>query len=93
IYLVDEGKAVDVVCLDLSKAFDTVSHSILPEKLAAHGLDRCTVHWVKNWLDGQAQRVVVNGIKSCWQLVITGVLQCSVLESVQFNIFIDYLDK
>ncbi|PKU35456.1 rna-directed dna polymerase from mobile element jockey-like [Limosa lapponica baueri] len=45
--LVDEGKAVDVVYLDLSKAFDTVSHSILLEKLAAHGLDECTVHWVK----------------------------------------------
>jgi len=36
--LVDEGKAVDIVYLEFSKAFDTVSHSILPEKLAAHGL-------------------------------------------------------
>ncbi|KAF1472608.1 hypothetical protein FQV18_0007885, partial [Eudyptula minor novaehollandiae] len=43
--LVDEGKAVDVVYLDFSKAFDTVSHSILLEKLAAHGLDRWTLRW------------------------------------------------
>ncbi|KAK1214166.1 LIN1 transcriptase, partial [Pygoscelis papua] len=43
--LVDEGKAVDVVYLDFSKAFDTVSHSILLEKLAAHSLDRCTLYW------------------------------------------------
>ncbi|KAK1207000.1 LIN1 transcriptase, partial [Pygoscelis papua] len=43
--LVDEGKAVDVVYLDFSKAFDTVSHSILLEKLATHGLDRCTLRW------------------------------------------------
>ncbi|KAK4825821.1 hypothetical protein QYF61_002944 [Mycteria americana] len=56
--LVDEGKAVDVVYLNFSKAFDTVSHSILLEKLAAHGLDGHTLRWVKNWLDGQAQRVV-----------------------------------
>ncbi|KAK4819943.1 hypothetical protein QYF61_015843 [Mycteria americana] len=62
--LVDEGKAVDVVYLDFSKAFDMVSHSILLEKLAAHGLDGCTLHWVKNWLDGRAQRVVVNGVYS-----------------------------
>ncbi|KAK4815358.1 hypothetical protein QYF61_001346 [Mycteria americana] len=48
--------AVDVVYLDFSKAFDTVSHSILLEKLAAHGLDGCTLRWVKNCLDGRAQR-------------------------------------
>jgi len=50
--LVDEGRAVDVVYLDFSKAFDTAPHSILLEKLAAHGLDGCIIHWMKNWLDG-----------------------------------------
>ena len=65
-HLVDEGKAVDVVYLDFSKAFDTVSHGILLGKLSAHGLDRYTLCWVKNWLEGWAQRVVVNGIKSSW---------------------------
>jgi len=50
--LVDEGRAVDVVYLDFSKAFDTLPHSILLEKLAAHGLDGCTLHWMKNWLNG-----------------------------------------
>ena len=38
-HLVDEGKAVDVIYLDFSKAFDTVPHSILLEKLAAHSLE------------------------------------------------------
>jgi len=47
---VGEGKAEDVVYLGFSKAFDTVLHSILLEKLAAHGLDGCTLCWIKNWL-------------------------------------------
>ena len=64
--LVDEAKAVDVVYLDFSKAFDTVSHSILLEKLAAHSLDRYSLCWVNNWLDGWAQGVVLNGVKSSW---------------------------
>jgi len=53
--LVDEGKAVDVVCLDFRKSFDTVPHSIPLEKLAVHGLDGCSLRWIKNWLNGRAQ--------------------------------------
>ena len=64
--LVDKGKAVGVDCLDFSKAFDVISHSILLGKVAAHGLDRYILLWVRNWLEGCALGVVVNGIKSSW---------------------------
>jgi len=49
---VDEGKAVDVIYLEFSKAFDTLPYSILLEKLVVHGLDGCILHWIKNWLNG-----------------------------------------
>ena len=71
--LVNEGKAVDEVYLDFSKAFDTVSHSNLIKKLAALGLDWRTLCWVRNWLDSRAQRVMVNGVKSSWKPVFCGL--------------------
>jgi len=45
---VDEGRALDVVYLDFSKAFDTVSHNILLGKLRKYGLDEWSVGWIKN---------------------------------------------
>ena len=66
-----EGKAVDVIYLDFSRAFDTAPHNILMEKLATHVLDGHMLRWVKHWLDGQAQGVVICGVESSWRLVMS----------------------
>jgi len=55
---VDEGRAVNVVYLDVSNAFDTVSHNILIGKLRKCRLDEWSVRWIENWVNGRAQWVV-----------------------------------
>jgi len=68
ICVIDERKSVDVIYVDFSEVFDTISQSIL-ERLVAHALDRSIVRWVKNYLDDQVPRVTVTGADSSWCLL------------------------
>lgn len=50
-----EGRTVDVVCFDFSKAFDTFFCDSLIEKLRKHGLSKLTEKWTESWMNFQLQ--------------------------------------
>ena len=81
------------VFLNLSKAFDTVNHSILLSKLSYYGIVGLENLWFRSYLQQRRQTVYVNGVFSDIQAIKLGVTQGSVLGPILFLIYINYFSS
>ncbi|CAF1043276.1 unnamed protein product, partial [Brachionus calyciflorus] len=70
---IDQGNFVDVIYTDFSKAFDKVSHQKLLVKLKSYGIVGEIFEWIKSFLLGRKQRVVLGDTVSNWEPVTSGV--------------------
>ena len=87
----DQGKYVIGVFLDFSKAFDTVDHSILLQKLERYGICGLYLDWFKDYLSNRKQCVTYNGCQSSYQTIKCGVPQGSILGPLLFLLYINDL--
>ena len=89
----DMGKVPTNVYIDLSKAFDTLDHSILLHKLIHYGVCGVENLLFRDYLSGRHQYVDFNGSKSKTKYISLGVAQCSILGPLLFLIYINELPR